>query len=86
MGHLDVEAWLLVLAALGMAVLGLLAWRTARRVRTRRRRRAVEDAGLRLSFDACAPEGGDLSLEPFRLGRLRFDPLDEHERPRRGPA
>jgi hypothetical protein len=52
----------------------------------RRRRQALQDTGLRLTFDACAPEGADLSTEPFRLARLRIEPVDERESAHSGPA
>ena len=86
MKYLNSETLLLVLAAASLAVLGLLALRMAHRAALRRRRQALQDAGLRLTFDACAPEGADLSTEPFRLARLRIDPVDERESAHSGPA
>jgi hypothetical protein len=75
--HWTVETTLMAGAAL-MCMTGcaMLATRAVRRARLRRRREALQDAGLRLAFDACAPEGADLSLEPFRLGRLRGEHID----------
>jgi Flp pilus assembly protein TadB len=75
-------ALLMGTALLCMAGLALMALRFTRRARLRRQREALQDAGLRLAFDACAPEGGDLSLEPFRISRLRADGIDGHERRR----
>jgi hypothetical protein len=88
MTYLNGETLLLVLvlAAAGLAVLGLLALRAAHRATLRRRRQALQDTGLRLTFDACAPEGADLSTEPFRLARLRIEPVDERESAHSGPA
>jgi hypothetical protein len=83
MSNLTVETALLMGAALlCMAALATLAMRAARRARLRRQREALQDAGLRLAFDACAPEGGDLSLEPFRIGRLRADSMGADDRRR----
>lgn len=76
MGELNLDSLPYVLAALLAVALVLVAVRRVRRARLRRRRVAVQDAGLKLAFDACAPEGGDVTLEPFRLGRLRSECLD----------
>ncbi|GAB3399907.1 hypothetical protein NX774_09540 [Massilia agilis] len=76
MADLEFGSILYVLAAVLAAALVLVAVRRMRRMQRRRRRTAVQDAGLKLAFDACAPEGGDPSLEPFRLGRLRSETLD----------
>jgi hypothetical protein len=73
---------LLSLVVLAGAVLVVLVTRAARRIARRRRREALHDHGLQLAFDACAPEGGDLSLAPFHVGRLR-DGIDGID-PRRG--
>lgn len=83
MGEMNVGNMPYVLAALLAVALVLVAVRRVRRARLRRRRAAVQDAGLKLAFDACAPEGGDVTLEPFRLGRLRSESLDGPDPARR---
>lgn len=73
------------MALAAMAVLVVLVTagsRAAWRAWTRRRRAALHQAGLQFAFDACAPEGGDLSLEPFRLGRLLSEGADDFVRRR----
>jgi hypothetical protein len=77
MSYLTFDTALMAAAALlCMAGMALIASRVLRRSRQRRQREALQDAGLRLAFDACAPEGADLSLQPFRLGRMRAEGLD----------
>jgi hypothetical protein len=68
-------------AAVVLAVIAfvLLAGRALLRARMRRRRMAMQDQGLHFVFDACAPEGGDVTLEPFSLGRLRAERIDVGE-------
>jgi hypothetical protein len=81
MSYLTFEIALMAAAALlCMGGVGLFASRAVRRARQRRQREALQDAGLRLAFDACAPEGADLSLQPFRLGRMRGEGLDRDAR------
>jgi hypothetical protein len=81
--HLS-DAALPFVAAAAVTALVLLAMRALWRNRTRRRRAAVRDTGLHLMFDACAPEGGDVTLEPFGVGRLRNESLDGSDERRRG--
>jgi hypothetical protein len=71
-------------AAVAFTALVLLAMRALWRHRTRRRRATVRDTGVHLMFDACAPEGGDVTLEPFRLGHLHNERLDGSDDRRRG--
>jgi hypothetical protein len=71
-----------VIAGLAGVLLAFVGALAARRAWTRRRREAPGEAGQQHAFDACAPEGGDLSLEPFRLGRLLADGADESGRRR----
>lgn len=83
MGQLDAVGIGMVVAALAAVVLAVgAAGRSAWRAWTRRRRAALRQAGMQFAFDACAPEGGDLSLEPFRLGRLLSEGADDCARRR----
>jgi hypothetical protein len=83
MGQLDASGIGIAVAALAAVVLAATAaGRAAWRAWTRRRRAALRQAGLQFAFDACAPEGGDLSLEPFRLGRLLSEGADDFIRRR----
>jgi hypothetical protein len=72
-------------AAVVLAVIALvlMAARALRRARMRRRRMAMQDSGLHFVFDACAPEGGDVTLEPFRLSRLGAERIDAGDQRRR---
>jgi hypothetical protein len=81
MGQLDASEIGIAVAALAAAVLAAVAaGRAAWRAWTRHRRAALHQAGLQFAFDACAPEGGDLTLEPFRLGRLLSEGADNFGR------
>lgn len=64
-----------LLVSLAGARLGWRAW-------VRRRREAQRQAGLQFAFDACAPEGADLSLEPLRLRYLLGDGANDPGRRR----
>jgi hypothetical protein len=82
MGQLDAGGIGIAVAALAAMVMVAAGGRAAWRAWTRRRRAARRQAGLQFAFDACAPEGGDLSLEPFRLGRLLSEGADDFLRRR----
>lgn len=83
MGQFDANGFWIAIAALAAVLLVLLAGaRVGWRAWMRRRIEARRQAGMQFAFDACAPEGADLSLEPLRLRYLTGEGLEEFGRRR----
>jgi hypothetical protein len=81
MEQFDARGISFAIAALAAVLLMALAGgRAAWRASVRRRHQARRQDGLQYGFDACAPEGADLSLEPFRMQRMLSEGADDFRR------